>query len=94
MTRRVLDEFGDPIPANHVELAPTTRDPDDTRSLEQITRDWAAEVNDERFAAAHRNCEAPWVCYSCGRKVCPRCDPSPGEFIKCAECDWFTGGAA
>jgi hypothetical protein len=39
----------------------------------------------------HRNCEASWTCQGpCGREVCPRCEPSPGEFELCAECDWFS----
>lgn len=49
---------------------------------------------DERH---HLNCEAPWVCTRCEERVCPRCEPSPGEFELCAECDWFSndaGGAA
>lgn len=39
----------------------------------------------------HEHCEAPWECMECGRRVCPRCDPSPAEFKLCAECDWFRG---
>lgn len=50
------------------------------------------------FEEWHRNCEAAWTCRECERQVCPRCEPSPGEFERCAECDWFytddTGDAA
>ena len=41
---------------------------------------------DERH---HLHCEAPWICGGCGERVCPRCEPSPGEFERCAECDWL-----
>lgn len=48
------------------------------------------------FERWHLNCEAPWYCERCERPVCPRCDPSPGEFELCPECYWTTdeGGAA
>lgn len=42
----------------------------------------------------HENCDAPWMCEDCDRPVCPRCEPSPGEFKRCADCDWLNGGAA
>lgn len=37
----------------------------------------------------HVNCEAPWECLGCGRSVCGRCDPSPGEQELCPECWWI-----
>lgn len=37
----------------------------------------------------HRDCDAPWTCGGCQERVCPRCEPSPGEYELCAECDWF-----
>lgn len=42
------------------------------------------------FDEEHENCEAPWYCKECERKVCPRCEPSPAEFELCAECDWVS----
>ena len=43
----------------------------------------------ELFDLAHVNCEAPWTCMACGRRVCPRCEPSPNEPELCAECWWI-----
>jgi hypothetical protein len=58
--------------------------------LPDIARYWQAQVDAERgFARAHANCDAPWICETCERQVCPRCEPSPGEFENCVECDWF-----
>jgi hypothetical protein len=48
---------------------------------------------EDLFDRQHSHCEAPWECHECGRRVCPRCEPSPAEFRFCAECADF-GGAA
>jgi hypothetical protein len=52
------DEYGDLPRYQHVELPVTRRDPDDTRSLEQIGAEWSAQVEAER--------NDPWV-------TCPGC---------------------
>ena len=94
-TNRVTDNEGDPITPSHVlPLPDTDTDIYGAAPLAVTVGLWQAQVDGERFAAEHANCEAPWECAECGRPVCPRCDPSPAEFIRCAECDWFRGGAA
>lgn len=49
------------------------------------------EPDDDRdaFDRQHENCPAHWICQSCEERVCPRCDPSPGEVVQlCHECWW------
>lgn len=97
------DEYGDRPWRQHVELPAGDKDraPDPAYRLTldghgnplhvgAALAAWSGDV----WAEAHRDCDAPWYCERCEKPVCPRCDPSPGEFNLCADCDWLGGDAA
>jgi hypothetical protein len=61
------------------------------RRLYNAADQWSEDVSGGRLDGDHGQCEPSWEC-ECGRLVCPRCEPSPGEFRYCAECHWLKGG--
>lgn len=46
----------------------------------------AAAWSEDAWVEAHQNCGQDYECLGCGRRVCTRCEPSPGEPDTCSEC--------
>lgn len=86
MKRRIAGTSSTELPPQDLDLSHLTR----PSNLAAVAHAWSEDVFHER----HRDCGHDWECVECGKRVCARCEVSPGEFQWCSDCDWFRGGAA